>query len=147
MNLVALKKSKYSNSAGPGIPMLSINGKNGVIAFNKPAISQFDLSPGQNIEILKDEQEDPPEYYFKPKAESDNDTFHLQKGAGRVSFSSKTLAREMIQNLQKKQNPNKQKSELNVQVLVRFKLATKEAMDGDKLLKGVYAILGGTVVV
>lgn len=148
MKLVSIKSSEYVNQTRTGYssPMLSINGKSGVIAFNKKAIEHFILEPGQHIGIIKDEDQDPPEYYFKHIPEDKDEAFKLQKGTGRVSFSSKKLAHEIIMSVLKRKHPRNDKPEPNLEILVRFQLAIKPAMDGDTVIPVTYAIMGGTII-
>ncbi|MCK5134847.1 MAG: hypothetical protein KAR19_03605 [Bacteroidales bacterium] len=146
MKLVSVKKTEQLRTASKFKPALSVNGKNGSIAFNKKAIEHFHLKPGYHIDFLKDEEQSPPEWYFKAIQEGNDDTFKLGQGTGRLQFTSKPLAHEIIRCVQKREHPHNDESELNTNIMVRFHLATKPAMDGDQEIPNTYAIMGGKII-
>jgi len=148
MKLASVKKSDYINSRfpNPGKPILSVNGKSGIVALNKYAVATFKLKPGEYVGFLKDQEQDPPDWYFKAVQKESEDAFILHKGSGRLQFSCKPLVREIIGDLLKKLNPHKDSSEFDLDVLARFFLATKSPMDGDSEVPDIYAMMGGKII-
>jgi hypothetical protein len=146
MKLIHIKKSDYDNHRiYLKIPTVTVNGKNGVISINRSAMEHFKLKTDDHVRFLKDTDEKPPEWYFHPVWQDDDESFRVYESGNVLKFSNKALAQQIIKDLQKKLNPHMDDSVIPVEVSARFRIATKEAMDGDKTIPDCYAMMGGKV--
>jgi len=147
MKLVHVKKSDYANNRMYSkFPTITVNGKNGVISLNRSMMDSFKLKTGDHVRFLKDTDETPPEWYFHPVWNVDEEAFRVYESGNILKFSNKVLAQEIIRDLQKKLNPHLDYDMLPVEISARFRIATKEAIDGNDTVPDCYAMMGGKIL-